>query len=63
MLAWALRHVVWFSLRVSLTVAGCITLQRIIQEEGYRCELKNLLASAAVTIVVLHVWMYRSKDT
>lgn len=63
MLAWFGRHLFVLAARLVVTLAACVSLQRVIQEEGYRCELSSLLIGAALTIVCLRVWMPWSRDT
>lgn len=63
MIAWAARHLFQLGVRLAVTLVACISLQRVIQQEGYRCELSTLLIGAALTIVALRVWMPWSRDT
>lgn len=49
MLFWVLERLFWFSFRVGVTLLACVTLQRIILEQGYRCELKTLEAAAVTS--------------
>ena len=63
MIAWAARHLFQTGIRLAVTFASCFTLQHLIQEEGYRCELWTLLVGAALAIVTLRLWMPWSRDT
>lgn len=63
MIAWATRHLVQLGIRLAVTLASCFTLQQVIQQEGYRCELSTLLVGAALAIIVLRLWMPWSRDT
>lgn len=57
MLDWLVRHLFQLGARLLVTVAGVVTLHRVILEEGYRCELSTLFIGAAIAIVVLRLWM------
>lgn len=57
MFGWLARNLFQLAVRLGFTLAGCVTLQHVIQEEGYRCELSTLLTGAAVAIVVVRLWM------
>lgn len=57
MLDWAARRLFQLAVRLGFTLAGCVTLQRLIHEEGYRVELSTLLLASAVVVIVLRLWM------
>lgn len=63
MIAWLVKHLGVFVVRLGLTLVACITLQGVIHNEGYRCELPTLLVGAAVTIVTLRLWLPWTRDT
>lgn len=63
MIPWLFRNVVQIGVRLLVTLVACISLQHIIQFEGYRCELNTLLLAAALVIVTTRVWAPWSRDT
>lgn len=63
MLEWALSRLFQLVIRLLVTLAACLTLQHLIQAEGYRCELWTLAVGAACIIIVTRLWMPWSKDS
>lgn len=62
MLDWFARGLFQLVVRLGFTLVGCITLQHLIHEEGYRVELPTLLGGAAIAIVVIRLWMPWGKE-
>jgi len=59
MFRWALHHLVWFSIRIVVTLACVWTVNNVIAYEGYRVEYRDLLICAACLIVLMRFWMPR----
>jgi len=59
MIGWVARHLLWWAIRLGVTLAACVTLQNVIHGEGYRVELWTLLVAAACVIVTVRFWMPR----
>jgi hypothetical protein len=62
MIAWAMRWIVWFTIRAVVTLACVWTVQNLIVREGYRAEFDTLLFSAIVTIIAVRMWMPSCKQ-
>lgn len=64
MIQWALRHIVWFTIRVVVTLACIWTLQNVIHREGYLVPYSTLLVGAVCLIVGVRMWMpsYKEND-
>lgn len=57
MIRWALNHLLWFGIRIGVTLACILTVQHTITEEGYRVEFKNLLIATICLIIVTRFWL------
>lgn len=63
MKAWLTHHLVVWLVRGVVTLAACMTIQRITEAEGYRLDLGDILIAAACIIVGVRVWMPWTRDT
>jgi hypothetical protein len=63
MKTWFLERLFWFGARILVTLACCVTVQNIIAEEGYRCELKSIVLAAACVIVAVRFWMPKQQPS
>lgn len=64
MFAWMMRWVIWFAIRIAVTLACIVTLQNVIHAEGYRVEFYTLVIAAVCVIVAVRMWVssYPKKD-
>lgn len=56
MLHWAFRHIVWFTIRCTVTLACLYTLQHVMESEGYRVESHSLLMVAVIFVIGVRMW-------
>jgi uncharacterized membrane protein len=63
MIAWMARWVVWFAIRVVVTLACIYSIQNIIHQEGYRVEFTTLLLASICAIIAIRMWMPSSKES
>lgn len=59
MMRWILDKVLSWSARSIVTLLCCLTVQRMIASEGYRCEMSTLLVAAACVIIAVRFWTPR----
>lgn len=57
MLRWIINNIVWFSIRLVVTLACIFTIQNVIHQEGYLIPYKILLVGAICLIVGVRLWM------
>lgn len=57
MLAWAIRWIVWFVVRLMCSLACLFTIQFMVKEQGYYIPTKTLMVVGALLIVGVRVWM------
>lgn len=62
MIRWVLSHIVWFTIRVAVTLACIWTLQNVIHHEGYYIPYGILLIGAVCLIVGVRMWMPSYKE-
>jgi len=53
-----MRDIWWFVIRCVVTVCVCVTIQHLVQAEGYRVDLRNLLICAVAAIVCIKFWTW-----
>lgn len=61
MLQWAIKHIGWLAIRITVTLAGVWTMQNLIHKEGYLIDFRILLVGAICLIVMVRFWMPSEK--
>jgi hypothetical protein len=51
------RSIIWFIVRITITLLCCKTLQYIISLQGYRIDFSDVLISAVMIIVGVRIWL------
>jgi len=62
MLGWVIGWIWWFSWRIAVSIGCLLTIQNVIQQEGYHVEFQTLMITGACAILGIRIWMPFSKE-
>jgi len=62
MIAWVMKHIVWFIIRIAVTLVCMVTVKNVAHTQGYFISYEVLLVSAVCLIVGVRMWMPSYKD-
>jgi hypothetical protein len=57
MIAWAMKHIGWFIIRLVVTLACMFTIKNAAHHEGYYIDYNVLLVCTVCLIIGVRFWM------